>query len=48
MKIFGWKKQIANLVCKIFGHRESVIWNMDKLTGRFCTRCKTWTSSKHS
>ena len=38
---------MKNLLCKIFGHKESVIWHMDKLTGIFCTRCKTWTSSKH-
>ena len=37
---------MKNLICKVFGHRESVVWNMDKLTGRFCNRCKRWTSSK--
>ena len=36
---------MKNLICKIFGHRESVVWNMNKLTGKFCSRCKTWTSS---
>ena len=37
---------MKNLICKVFGHRESVVWNMNKLTGRFCNRCKRWTSSK--
>lgn len=32
------------LICKVFGHKRSVVWHMEKLTGEFCTRCKTWTA----
>ena len=37
--MIGWRR----LVCKIFGHKKSVVWHMTKLTGYYCNRCKTWT-----
>lgn len=46
MKTFPNK--MSNLLCKIFGHKRSVIWNTEELVGEYCIRCKTWTNKTHN
>ena len=34
-------------LCKLAGHRYSVVWNMDgKSEATFCNRCGSWQSHK--
>jgi hypothetical protein len=30
------------VLCKVFGHRYTVVWNMQSLVGVFCNRCGSW------
>jgi hypothetical protein len=33
---------MSNIACKVFGHKLSVIWIMDKSQATFCGRCGSW------
>jgi transcription initiation factor TFIIIB Brf1 subunit/transcription initiation factor TFIIB len=35
---------MRNLMCRVFGHKKTVVWNMTDLTGLYCGRCGCWIS----